>query len=468
MANNFPLLRNFSKDVIKSVFGITLDFGRQRITPNELNMLCEFGNSKRLLESFKEMKAGKIVNNSEKRAALHTALRDPTLNSPFSKDIHQVLERVCTFATSVRDGVWRGASGESISDVVNVGIGGSEVGPRMVYEALRSPNPDLKLHFLAACDGITFDRITSNLDPFKTLVVISSKSFNTQETLCNAKEMISWLIESGIPNQDLCKHIVLVSVNENAPNLFGLLLENFYPTWDWVGGRFSVWGAVGLPLAIALGPQCFKNLLVGAYQMDNHASSAPLRDNIPALLALFEYWNSNKLGVSSYCFLPYDERLRVMTTWLQQLEMESLGKSRSVEGEFVNEKTSLMVWGGHGNESQHSFFQWLREGTDNTTIDICWCLKSSHEHFELNRVLLANAQAQAEALINRDLTNSTHFNTVNCITIDELKPETLGALMAMYEHKTTMLGSLLRINPFDQPGVEFGKKLAKRAYLNLS
>ena len=322
-------------------------------------------------------------------------------------------------------------------------------------------------HFLASADGVIFDRITSVLDPFSTLIVISSKSFKTQETRANTQEILDWLKKAGIPEKDFKHHVVVVSAKPDAAEQFGLPKENFFPIWDWVGGRFSVWGAIGLPVAIALGADTFKRFLAGAHAMDQHASTAPLQNNLPALMAMFAYWNSEKLDVSSYCFLPYDERLRVMVDWLQQLEMESLGKSTAADGTPVIGKTSLAVWGGHGNESQHSFYQFLREGTAKNAIDVFWCEKPGHAHKELHRVLMANAKAQTEALVTRD-PKSKYFNVVSTVSIEELTPETLGALMAMYEHKTTMLGTLFGINAFDQPGVELGKKLANEAYKKIS
>ncbi len=458
-----PFIRDSFENFKKSSCGITLDLGRQRISQKELLSLISFVKQKRMIESFKEMKSGKIVNKTEHRSALHTSLRDPSPDAPHAKEVHETLNKFCRFADDIRNWKRRGSAGDRFTDVINVGIGGSDMGPRTVYNALRSAKPEINLHFLASADGVIFDRITSTLDPFKTLIVISSKSFKTQETQANAKEILQWLRSAGIPEKDLKKHVVVVSARNDAPEIFGLPRENFFPIWDWVGGRFSVWGAIGLPIAIALGSHVFRRFLSGAHLMDEHASSSPLPNNLPALMAMFAYWNATKLDVSSYCFLPYDERLRTMVDWLQQLEMESLGKSVKPDGSPVVGKTSLTVWGGHGNESQHSFYQWLREGTAKTAIDVCWCDKPGHAHRELDKVLMANAKAQTEALVTRD-PNSKYFNVVSTITLDELTPERLGALMAMYEHKTTMLGTLFGVNAFDQPGVELGKKLAKQAY----
>lgn len=458
-----PFLKDSFDNFRKEACGITLDLGQQRITSKELSNLIDFVNKKGMIRCFNEMRRGDIVNLSENRSALHTSLRDPSPCAPYAKVVHETLTRFCLFAEEVRNGLKRGATGHCFTDIINVGIGGSDMGPRVVYNALRSPNPDITVHFLASADGVTFDRVTSSLDPFKTLVVISSKSFKTQETQANAKEIIAWLEKGGVEEVDLKKHVVVVSAKPDAAEFFGLPQENFFPIWDWVGGRFSVWGATGLPIAIALGTEKFKSFLNGAHKMDEHASLTPLEDNLPALMAMFAYWNCTSMDITSYCFLPYDERLRTMVDWLQQLEMESLGKSTKPDGTPVYGRTSLTVWGGHGNESQHSFYQWLREGTAKTAIDICWCKKPGHEHKELNKVLMANAYAQTEALGVRN-PNEPYFNVVSSLTIDELIPERLGALMALYERKTTMLGTLFGINAFDQPGVELGKKLAIKMY----
>ena len=256
--------------------------------------------------------------------------------------------------------------------------------------------------------------------------------------------------------------MVVVSANPQAPDIMCLPKENFFRIWDWVGGRFSVWGSIGLPLAVALGPEAFSEFLRGANEMDRHSLTASLEENLPALLALIAYWNATRLEITSHCLLPYDERLRVMVPWLQQLEMESLGKSHAADGTPITGHTGQGVWGANGNEAQHSFYQWLREGTGRTSLDIVWSEMPGHRYAEHYRVLLANARAQTEALVTRDL-ESPYFNAVTAIVIDAVTPRRLGAFMAMYEHKTTMLGTLFGINPFDQPGVELGKRLSKRA-----
>lgn len=440
---------------------ITLNAGKQRISKIDFENLINLLNKKKVINSFIEMRQGAIVNLSEKRQALHTSLRDPSPEAPYSGEVHKTLDKICQFAERVRNWKWLGCRGDRITDVINVGIGGSDMGPRAVYNALRTTRPEIKVHFLASADGVAVDRLTAELDPYKTLIIISSKSFSTLETLSNCKEIFRWLKNFGFRDDDFKHHVVAVSANPKAASFLGLPDENFFPIWDWVGGRFSVWGAIGLPVAISLGENVFRRFLIGAHLMDAHTASAPIQKNLPALLAAFSYWNVENLGISSFCFLPYDERLTTLVPWLQQLEMESLGKSKTVKGNKVSEKTCVPVWGGHGNESQHSFYQFLREGTARTALDICWCEKPGHAHNDLHRVLLANAKAQAEALLKRENDDGC-FNVVNTIVLDELSPETLGSLMAMYENKTAILGALLGINTFDQPGVELGKLLARK------
>lgn len=449
------------KDSIVTALGINLDISKQRISPKDFYKLVEFAQKKKIVESFVSMRHGALVNPTEGRQALHTSLRDPSTDAPYAQRVHNTLNRICKFANEVNNSKWLGCSGETITDIINIGIGGSDMGPKAVYNALRPSDPKLRVHFLASADGVSLDRVTAGLDPYRTLVVVSSKSFSTLETLSNTREIFVWLENAGIKKADYKQHVIAVSANEEAPNLLGIPEANFFPIWDWVGGRFSVWGAIGLPVAVALGEDVFRRFLTGAHLMDEHSVSAPIQYNLPALLSILSYWNKEKEEVSSYCFLPYDERLSTLVFWLQQLEMESLGKNKTLEGGPVLEKTCIPVWGGHGNEFQHSFYQFLRQGTAKTALDICWCKRPGHSHDELHRILIANAKAQTEALMTRDK-DDEYFNVANTIVLDELTPERLGSLMAMYENKTVMLGSLLGINPFDQQGVELGKILAKR------
>ena len=451
------------KTTLYSACGISLDISRQKIQSSDLIKMLDFAKKKRVLPKFHAMIQGDVVNTSEGRRVLHTSLRSSNPEAPLYEAVQKELSRVLSFAQKVRDGVWRGCKGNQITDVINIGIGGSDIGPKTIYHALQSANHKVRLHFLTAADPILFDRTISQLNPFKTLVIVSSKSFKTRETLVNASAIDSWLESAGIIGDYRQQHLLVVSANSEAAKLLSLPKENQFNIWDWVGGRFSVWSAIGLPIAIALGPEIFNKLLAGAEDMDKHAASSPLNKNLPALMAVLSYWNTNYNNMTSHCVLPYDERLRQFVFWLQQLEMESLGKVKKTDGKITNELTSQCIWGGIGNESQHSFFQCLREGTLNTSIAIIYSKNPGIPHYkDLHRVLIANAKAQMEALVTRN-DGTAYTNSVAVLEIDDLTPERLGALMALYEHKTAMLASLLELNAFDQPGVELGKILSLKA-----
>ncbi|CDE46755.1 glucose-6-phosphate isomerase [Sutterella sp. CAG:351] len=457
-----PFLRDGDGVTAFEACGLRVDFSRQRLTQDDLARLVDFANGLGLMEAHHAMVQGEIVNKSENRAALHTSLRSQDPASPHFDEVKEARDRAYAFAESVRSGKWTGCRGDTITDVINIGIGGSEVGPRAVYHALMGLPQPIKVHFLSGVDGVQLDRILYGLDPFRTLVVVSSKSFHTRETLVNASVVDEWLAAAGITGSSRDHHVIAVSANPDAYKDLRIPEENLYPLWDWVGGRFSVWGCIGIPDMIALGTDVFDQFLSGAYEMDRYVYDAPVAENISALLALIAFWNATRLNITLQCVLPYDERLRIFVSWEQQLEMESLGKTTQADGTVIVGNTGQAVWGGHGDESQHSFYQWLREGTGRTSIDLISCEKPGHSHEELHRVMIANARAQAQALVTRD-PSMPWFNGVTTISISDLTPKTLGALMAMYEHKITMLGTLFGLNPFDQPGVEFGKKLSREA-----
>lgn len=452
-----------------SACGLTLNIGRQRLTDSQFQSLLEKARQAGVLEAQQKMVNGEVVNGSEHRQALHTSLRSVDPTSPHFEEVETTRQRMYALAEAVRSGKWLGCSGKQITDVINVGIGGSEMGPHAVYHALREINPSIRLHFLSAVDGVLADRILGVLDPETTITVISSKSFSTRETMLNAELVSEWYENAGIRNKEQrARHIFLVSAKESACEEMNLPPENRFPIWSWVGGRFSVWGAIGLPLVIALGQDVFKAFLEGAAQMDRHMVSAKAEENLPLTLALLSYWNSTKFGMVSHCLLPYDERLRLVVAWLQQLEMESLGKSVRPDGSLVESRTGQAVWGGFGNEAQHSFYQWLRDGSSRTSIDLVWSEEAGHAHAHHHLVLNANAQAQAEALVTRQSPSEEFFNAVTTIRIKKLLPQTLGAFMAMYEHKTTMLATLYGLNAFDQPAVEYGKRLCRELEAQLT
>ncbi len=438
---------------------ITVDISRQRINKEELACLYKVAAEASVIQKHKDMLAGNVVNESEKRRALHSLLRDPLSKLPEAKEVQETLAAMRKFATQVRTGKWKGASGKKITDVINVGIGGSFAGPFLVWEACKDYHKkDLNLHWISNVDGWVLENLLAKLKPARTLVIVSSKSFGTAETILNTATILDWFEAHEIEGADLEKHFVVCSTNKQGGEKIGVPGAKVFPFWDFVGGRFSVWSSIGLPVMVAIGPAKFNELLKGAHQMDLNSVAAP-EENIPLNLALLEIWNSIALGATSLCVLPYEQRLEHIIQWLQQLEMESLGKSLLLDGTLTQFPTSGVVWGGAGNDSQHAFFQCLRQGTGRTAIDIIYALNPSG--FEVHhKFLLANANAQADALVTIDK-DSKSANSVSVIKLSDITPFTVGALLAMYEHKTTMIGNLLGINPFDQPGVELGKRLAR-------
>ncbi len=455
-----PFLYETKKCCEISACGMTLDFSRQRLNNDQWESLLNLAKERNLIATQIEMTKGAVVNKTENRQALHTSLRSKSSSSPFYAEVQEELARMKHLAKNVREGSWRGATGKRITDVINIGIGGSEMGPHAVYHALRAVKQNVHLHFLSAVDGVLLDRVLEDLNPETTLAIISSKSFATQETLINAEAVNLWFKEAGISSyEDRAKHFVVVSAKRDAYKQVAVPSDNQFHMWDWVGGRFSVWSAVGLPVLIALGESVFQEFLDGAYEMDQHLCVAPIETNLPVTLALLSYFSHTELSLHSHCLLPYDERLRLLVPWLQQLEMESLGKARSPTNELIRGMSGQAVWGGMGNEAQHSFYQWIREGVGRTNIGILWCKKPGHNHAFHHKVMMANAKAQAEALIRVE--RDSCINAISTLVLDELTPKTLGALMALYEHKTAILGALYGINAFDQPGVELGKKLSK-------
>jgi len=444
--------------------GITLDISRQRLTPTDLAALRDTALAADVIGAHRAMMRGAIVNASEQRAALHTALRaqagDTDAPVEAVRAVHAELDRLRAFSRAVRTGEWKGATGQPLTDVINIGIGGSDSGPRLAVAALSGRSGEPRMHFLSNVDGHGAARLLPRLDAARTLAVVSSKSFSTRETLLNAAAVRSWMQAAGIDGAALERHMVCASAREGAAAELGLHAANQFRLWDWVGGRFSVWSAIGLPVMLAIGPERFDEFLAGAHAMDRHSLQAPLEANLPATLALLALWNTQVLRSTSLCLLPYDDRLAPMVTWLQQLQMESLGKSVSATGVPLESVAGEVVWGGVGTDVQHTFFQALRQGTLRTAIDIIFAVRPDHGYAEHHRALLANARAQAEALVARD-DASQSVNAVSLLQLDALTPATLGSLLALYEHKTTMLATLLGINAFDQPGVELGKQLAR-------
>ncbi len=473
--------------------GLFLDYSKNRLDGRTLGLLLALARERGVEQRRDAMFAGEKINNTEQRAVLHTALRAPSDTTlvvdgqDVIADVHAVLARVRSFSDAVRSGAWLGHTGQPITDIVNIGIGGSDLGPKMVCLALRQySNPGLKLHFVSNVDGHDLDAALAEVDPATTLFIIASKTFTTSETMMNAQTARRWFLASASADENaLARHFVAVSTNEAAIRAFGIDPANMFPFWDWVGGRYSVWSAIGLPIALAVGFGYFQDFLAGAHAMDQHFRNAPLEANMPALLGLVGFWNRQFLGGGSLSIAPYHQDLSRFPAYLQQLDMESNGKRVTRDGALVDYPTCPAVWGECGTNGQHAYFQLLHQGTDVTPIDFIAALRPGHELQRHHAALLANCFAQSEAFMRgktadevaTDLRSAgasedevarlTPHKTFpgnrpsNTILMEYLTPHSLGALVALYEHKTFVQGVLWDVNSFDQWGVELGKALAK-------
>ncbi|MCB1955655.1 MAG: glucose-6-phosphate isomerase [Rhodocyclaceae bacterium] len=471
--------------------GLTLDFSKQAIDGPTLAGLLAMARERGVEALRDAMLAGQRVNPTEGRAVLHVALRAP-LDAQIAvdgvavmPDVLAVRERMLAFAEAVRRGDWRGHGGEPIRDVVNIGIGGSDLGPRMACEALAAgAGAGPCIHFVSNVDGHALASVLARLKPQTTLFVIASKTFTTLETMRNATSARAWLLAGGLPEGAVARHFVAVSTNAAAVSAFGIDTAHMFGFWDWVGGRFSMWSAVGLSIALAIGAEGFRALLDGAHQMDRHFAEAPLEANLPVLLALVGLWNRDFLGYPSLCIAPYAEPLARLPAYLQQLEMESNGKSVGLDGHPVPVPTCPVIWGEPGTNGQHAFFQLLHQGTDVVPVDFILPLRPSHGLPDHHRLLVANCIAQSKALmvgrsaeavraelsgaglpaaeIERLVPHRTFAGNrpSSTILLPDLSPRALGALVALYEHKVFVQGALWGINSFDQWGVELGKQLA--------
>ena len=453
--------------------GLLFDFSRQRATPEVLAELRKLAEARHWRQRVAELIDGAPVNTTEGRAALHTALRAPAGEQPpTARDAASALLRVKRFAAAVNAGSWTGYSGKAITDVVNIGIGGSDLGPRLVVEALKPTENRLNAHFVPNIDGHAISTALANLNPETTLFILASKSFATQETLVNGKTARSWFLERTNRPDAIGRHFVAVTANPAAAVAFGLPSDNLFPMWDWVGGRFSLWSAVGLPIALALGGSAFDELLRGAHSIDRHFQTAPAAANAPLLAALLGIWNYNFLGAASHAVLPYDERLRLLPDYLRQLEMESNGKSVRHDGSPVGVHTMAILWGGVGTTGQHAFHQLLHQGTRSFTADLIIAARAEHAAKDHHRWLLANALGQGQAMAlghdAEDLHRTVPGNhATTTIVLDRLSAYSLGALLAFYEHKVFCQGMIWDINSFDQWGVELGKQLANTVFAQL-
>jgi len=460
--------------------GIAADFSKNRITDETQKLLVQLAREAGVEKRRDAMFAGEVVNPTEGRAALHTALRASNPNAPFHQQVQAERAKMAAFADQVRSGAWTGYTGKRIRHVVNIGIGGSDLGPKMVVHALHHlATPEITTHFVSNVDGADLYNVMQQIDPEETLAIIVSKTFTTLETMTNARSLRDWFTEKGCPENALAKHFVGVSANPSEVVKFGIAKENVFEMWDWVGGRYSLWSAVGLSIMIAVGPQQFGELLAGANEMDEHFRTAPLEKNLPVLLGMIGIWYRNFFGSQSYLVAPYSEALHFLPSYLQQLEMESNGKSARLDGAMVDYPTSAVTWGEPGTNGQHAFFQMLHQGPTIVPIDFIAVLTPEHPLVSHHPKLLANCFAQSEALmLGRTLEEAKKVagpdkpelaphlvfpgnRPTTTLLVEALTARSLGALIALYEHKVLVQASVWNINPFDQWGVELGKILGK-------
>lgn len=450
--------------------GLLMDFSRQRIDQDIIDALIALAHESGLPSSIKELFEGAVVNPSERRAALHTAVRASHRERP--KAVADLIEteqaRMLDVARQVREGDWHGAAGKPFSTVVHIGIGGSRLGPELVVNALGG---EFDIRFLSNIDGNAAIRAFADLDPNETLIVVASKSFGTLETITNARFARSWLLERTGDANAVARHFVAVTANVEAARRFGIHADRCLPIWDWIGGRYSLWSAVGLPIAIAQGETGFRELLDGAHHMDHHFRTSPPAQNLPLMLALLGIWNNNFLDASTHAVLVYDHRLAILPQFLQQLEMESSGKSVTNDGDGSRVATAPVIWGGEETDGQHAFHQLLHQGTRAFSADFVAVVDPGHDLADHHRWLLANCLGQGEALLTGapsppeapyQAVGGNHPSTT--LLLDRLDGRRLGMLIALYEHKVYCQSVIWGINPFDQWGVELGKQLARRVY----
>ncbi|ACD16322.1 glucose-6-phosphate isomerase [Paraburkholderia phytofirmans] len=460
--------------------GLAADFSKNRITEETLKLLVQVAREAGVEKRRDAMFAGDIVNPTEGRAVLHTALRATDPKAPFYAQVQAERKKMAVFADQVRSGEWKGYTGKRIRYVVNIGIGGSDLGPKMVVHALHHlATPEITTHFVSNVDGADLYNVMQQIDPEETLAIIVSKTFTTLETMTNARSLRDWFIEKGCPESALAKHFVGVSANPAEVVKFGIAKENVFEMWDWVGGRYSLWSAVGLSIMIAIGPKQFDELLAGANEMDQHFRDAPLEKNLPVLLGMIGIWYRNFFGSQSYLVAPYSQALHFLPSYLQQLEMESNGKSARLDGAMVDYPTAAVTWGEPGTNGQHAFFQMLHQGPTIVPIDFIAVLTPEHPLVSHHPKLLANCFAQSEALmVGRTLEEAKKVagadkpelaphlvfpgnRPTTTLLVDALTARSLGALIALYEHKVLVQGTVWNINSFDQWGVELGKILGK-------
>ena len=464
---------------------VHLDYSKHRITDETLRLLIALADKAGVRKRAEAMFAGEHINNTEDRAVLHVALRMPRGASlvvdgqDVVAEVHEVLDRMSAFSDKVRSGEWVGTTGKPIRNVVNIGIGGSDLGPAMAYEALKAfSNRDMTFRFVSNVDGTDIAEATRDLDPAETLFIVVSKTFTTQETLANATSAREWLTGQLGEDADVAKHFVAVSTNAEKVSAFGISTDNMFGIWDWVGGRYSYTSAVGLSVMVAIGPDGFRDMLDGFHQMDEHFRTAPYESNLPVLMGLIGLWYDDFFGAETLAVLPYSQYLNRFSSYLQQLDMESNGKRVDREGQPVQVQTGPVVWGQPGTNGQHAFYQLIHQGTKLIPADFIGVVKPEIKVGAHQDLLFSNFLAQTEALafgktaeevaaegVKPELVAAKSFpgnHPTTSIVIDRLTPSTLGQLVALYEHKVFTQGAIWGINSFDQWGVELGKALANR------
>ncbi len=493
-ANNMPSLKElFRADPQRfthfsaSACGMLLDYSKQRMdTTAKLNLLA-LARQQEVEARRDAMLRGEAINNTENRAVLHTVLRLPKgekfmLNGEnIAADVHSVLAQMRSFSDAVREGRWLGYTGKPIRTIINIGIGGSDLGPQMACIALAPwSQKNLSLHFVSNVDGRHVADSLENADPETTLIVVASKTFTTMETLTNARTAREWMLAHGCPEDQIRQHFVALSTNVKAAAAFGIAEENVFPFWNWAGGRYSMWSAIGLSIALYVGADRFEEMLAGAHEMDLHFAQAPLEKNLPVLMALIGVWNINFLGLQALSIAPYHQRMTRLPAYLQQLEMESNGKSVTREGNRVDYTTSPILFGEAGTNGQHAYFQLLHQGATIIPTDFIVVADDDAGLPGHNQALLANCFAQSKAMawgknideVRAELGDLPEKmlaprvfegnRPTSTLLLDSLTPRSLGALIALYEHKVFVQSVIWDINAFDQWGVELGKSLAQQ------
>ncbi|MEM6644426.1 MAG: glucose-6-phosphate isomerase [Bacteroidota bacterium] len=456
------------------------DFSKNSVSSEVLAELLGLAKDCHLKEAIQAQFSGVHINETEDRAVLHTALRDLNTEGKNAEDVRAELKKIEIFSSQLLDGTWKGYSGKSIRDIVNVGIGGSDLGPKMVASALHDKWTTITPHFISNVDASQLLEEVKHLDPETTLFIVASKTFTTQETMTNAETAKAWYLKNGGSKEHIAKHFVAVSTNADAVKDFGIAEENMFIFWDWVGGRYSLWSAIGLGIACSAGYQAFEELLKGGHDMDQHFLHTEMDQNIPVIAALIGIWYNNFLNYESLAILPYDHRLRFLSSYLQQADMESNGKFVGRDGKKIGYQSGPIIWGEPGTNGQHAFYQLIHQGTKIIPTEFIAFVHPGHSHQDHHEKLLANFFAQPEALLNgkseeqvrEEMGASVDEKLVpfkvfegnrpsTSILIKELTPFNLGKLIAYYEHKIFVQGVIWNIFSFDQWGVELGKQLAK-------